>query len=385
MSEHQPIVKLPDMTLSHYRYLLALSWYPNKEQIAKSLHTGIMENKMVKFYLEVCEQFKWEVNHKWVEEISKENEAKLKELEDKIEDAVKNLGETEVRECHLAKSEFLLRTGDKAGAETSYRITADKTVGSGQRLDIIFTLIRIGFFYNDKDLIKRNIQKAKSMIEQGGDWDRRNRLKVYEAYYLLSIRSFKTSADLFLDTLATFSSEELFSYDKNVFYTVITSIVSLDRVSLKEKVVDSPDVSTVIKNIPHLNDFLRSFYNSDYALFFSSLAHITDAMKEEEFCHEHVYYFAREMRVRAYKQYLQSYRSVQLKSMAHAFGVSSEFIDRELSRFISIGKLDCKIDAVGGIIETIRPDTKNAHYHNTIKQGDLLLNRIQKLSRVIHL
>jgi len=373
------------MTLSHSRYLLALSWYPNKEQIAKNLHAGIMENKMAKFYLEVCEQFKWKVNQKWVEETTKENEAKLKELEDKIEDAVKNLGETEVRECHLAKSEFLLRTGDKVGAESSYRITADKTVGSGQRLDIIFTLIRIGFFYNDKDLIKRNIQKAKSMIEQGGDWDRRNRLKVYEAYYLLSIRSFKTAADLFLDTLATFSSEELFSYEKNVFYTVMTSIVSLDRVSLKEKVVDSPDVSTVIKNIPHLNDFLRSFYNSDYALFFSSLAHITDAMKEEEFCVEHVYYFAREMRVRAYKQYLQSYRSVQLKSMAHAFGVSSEFIDRELSRFISIGKLDCKIDAVGGIIETIRPDTKNAHYHNTIKQGDLLLNRIQKLSRVIHL
>jgi len=108
-------------------------------------------------------------------------------------------------------------------------------------------------------------------------------------------------------------------------------------------------------------------------------------MKEEQYCHEHVFYFAREMRVRAYKQYLQSYRSVQLKSVATAFGVTVEFIDRELSRFISIGRLDCKIDAVGGIVETIRPDTKNASYHNTIKQGDLLLNRIQKLSRVIHL
>jgi len=383
--EHQPIVRLPDMTLSQYRFLLTLPWYPNKDKIAEKLLNGIKEHKMVKFYLEVCEQFKLDVNQQWVDDTTKENGAKLKELEDKTEDAIKNLGETEVRECHLAKSEFLISTGDKAGAETSYRITADKTVGSGQRLDIIFTLIRIGFFYNDKDLIKRNIQKAKSMIEQGGDWDRRNRLKVYEAYYLLSIRQFKNAAELFLDTLATFSSEELFSYEKNVFYTVITSIVSLDRVSLKEKVVDSPDVNTVIKTIPHLNEFLRSFYNSDYALFFSSLAHITDAMKEEEYCHEHVYYFAREMRVRAYKQYLQSYRSVQLKSMAQAFGVSSEFIDRELSRFISIGKLDCKIDAVGGIIETIRPDTKNAHYHNTIKQGDLLLNRIQKLSRVIHL
>jgi len=71
--------------------------------------------------------------------------------------------------------------------------------------------------------------------------------------------------------------------------------------------------------------------------------------------------------------------------MAYAFGVTVNYIDKELSRFIALGRLDCKIDAVGGIVETVRPDTKNAHYLSTIKQGDLLLNRIQKLSRVIHL
>lgn len=32
----------------------------------------------------------------------------------------------------------------------------------------------------DHDLIKRNIAKAHDLIEEGGDWDRRNRLKVYK-------------------------------------------------------------------------------------------------------------------------------------------------------------------------------------------------------------
>eukprot|EP01126_Amoeba_proteus_P051354 TRINITY_DN6127_c0_g2_i1.p1 TRINITY_DN6127_c0_g2~~TRINITY_DN6127_c0_g2_i1.p1 ORF type:complete len:135 (-),score=11.19 TRINITY_DN6127_c0_g2_i1:462-866(-) len=117
----------------------------------------------------------------------------------------------------------------------------------------------------------------------------------------------------------------------------------------------------------------------------NQIAAITDQLKEDLALHEHVKYFAREMRVRSYQQYLESYRSVQLKSMANAFGVTEEYIDGELSRFISLERLNCRIDAVGGVIETIRPDTKNAQYHNTIKQGDLLLNRIQKLSRVIHL
>ena len=38
---------------------------------------------------------------------------------------------------------------------------------------------------------------------------------------------------------------------------------------------------------------------------------------------------------------------------------------------------------MAGIVETNRPDAKNALYQDSIKKGDLLLNRIQKLSRII--
>jgi 26S proteasome regulatory subunit N7 len=39
---------------------------------------------------------------------------------------------------------------------------------------------------------------------------------------------------------------------------------------------------------------------------------------------------------------------------------------------------------VAGVVETNRPDAKNALYQDAIKQGDQLLNRVQKLSRVIN-
>jgi 26S proteasome regulatory subunit N7 len=69
--------------------------------------------------------------------------------------------------------------------------------------------------------------------------------------------------------------------------------------------------------------------------------------------------------------------------MARAFGVSVGFLDRELSRFIAAGRLNAKIDKVAGVIETTRPDTKDAQYAAVIKQGDVLLNRVQKLSRMV--
>lgn len=42
--------------------------------------------------------------------------------------------------------------------------------------------------------------------------------------------------------------------------------------------------------------------------------------------------------------------------MAKAFGVSVDFIDRELSGFIASRSLNCRIDKVSGIIETQRFD-----------------------------
>ena len=72
-----------------------------------------------------------------------------------------------------------------------------------------------------------------------------------------------------------------------------------------------------------------------------------------------------------------------LSSMAASFGISVTLLDAELSRFVAAGRINAKIDKVGDVVETSRPDRKNAQYQEIIKKGDLLLNQIQKLVRVI--
>lgn len=54
------------------------------------------------------------------------------------------------------------------------------------------------------------------------------------------------------------------------------------------------------------------------------------------------------------RQFLESYKSVTLDSMARAFGVSSEFIDEELANFIVRGQVAARIDRVAGVVQTTR-------------------------------
>ena len=75
-----------------------------------------------------------------------------------------------------------------------------------------------------------------SLIDSGGDWDRRNRLKVYRAVHHLSIRDFKEAAELLIDALSTFTATELMDYDEFVALTVLAAGVGCDRKGIKSKV-----------------------------------------------------------------------------------------------------------------------------------------------------
>jgi 26S proteasome regulatory subunit N7 len=61
------------------------------------------------------------------------------------------------------------------------------------------------------------------LIEKGGDWDRRNRLKVYSAIHFLGIRKFKEAADLLLESLSTFTATEV-GCDRKGIKTRVCSI-----------------------------------------------------------------------------------------------------------------------------------------------------------------
>ncbi|RHZ81159.1 hypothetical protein Glove_123g34 [Diversispora epigaea] len=380
------IPKLPNLDLAHYRFILNNSKTLEYHEEAKiKLLSVIEENNMAPFYQLITDEVKIPLDKALLAKYQEINKKELQELDEKLQDAEKNLGETEISDALLAKAEYFSKIGDKEKALAAYRVALDKTAGLGSRIDIIFSFVRIGFFFNDNDIISRMIERAKSLIEEGGDWDRRNRLKVYEGIYRLSIRDFKTAANLFLDTLSTFMSTELMDYKDFVKYAVLAGAISLNRVDLKKKVIDAPEVLEVLHEIPHLGEFINSLYNCAYSKFFEALADVErNHLRTSRYLFSHLRYYVREMRIIAYAQLLESYRSLTMESMANAFGVSEEFIDNDLSKFIAAGRLNCVIDKVNGIVETNRPDAKNAQYQQTIKQGDILLNRIQKLSRVIN-
>ena len=233
--------------------------------------------------------------------------------------------------------------------------------------------------------VKEDIEKCKELVADGGDWEKKNKLKVYEGVYNLMIRKYKEASDLFLDSVATFTCEDFIDFRVFIFYTVVSSLVSQDRASLRTKVVHNPEILSVVREIGHLKGFMEGFFKCEYAEFFKCFVETAEKLRKDKFFSltKNYQFYVKEMRLAAYKQFLESYKSVTIQSMADSFGVSSEFIDKELSHFISIGKISCVIDKVEGVVESNRGDKRIELYNKMLKQGDHLLNRMQKLGRAL--
>ena len=266
----------------------------------------------------------------------------------------------------------------------------DKTGILGTKIDIVLAMIRIGLFFGDKMLTKKSIERATTLVDSGGDWDRRNRLKAYQGLHLLTIRMHSQAAPLLLDSLSTFTSYELCSYSSLVVYAVLAGSVALKRVDFKSKVVDAPEIKAILgdaeehmsvltgaisagpgaadqemvdgsaieaKTTPStttavnlttfgrdgvqeqeaepkidfkpLANLVNSLYRRNYQLFFTSLGQVEEQfLSQDRYMYEHRWWYVREMRLRAYQQLLQSYRVVALESMASDFGVSVDFLDK---------------------------------------------------------
>lgn len=357
---------------------------PNRDRIRSELLATVREKGMLPYYEKyLCPRPAGPPDEALKAELKKQNAEEEAKLDERIKDAKENLGDIEIRDALLAKADFFNRIGNKDQAIKGYEEAYEKTVGVGGKLDNILTVIRIAFFFEDTALMKKHIDRAKVELGKGGDWERRNKLKVYEGIYLMISRSWKEAAKLFLNVMPTFTATELVEFKDFVFYAVIVGVVSMDRPTVRNQLVTSPEVLSVIKETPELQTFLESYFYCRYKSFMQSFVKVIDLIRADRYLMRHVKYFMRSMRLNAYRQFLASYRSVKLEAMANDFGISASFIDTELSSFISSGKLTCKIDKVAGVVESNEADARSQVYVEIIKQGDLLLNKMQKLSGAI--
>ncbi|GFE54506.1 26S proteasome regulatory complex [Babesia ovis] len=376
---------LPNFEIDRLRHLLTLPEDAGVDttKVKEQLLDHIVKNDMYPYLERMREQLPIMADVNPMDHLREANVKALAELDEKIDFAEKNFGSSEVKDAVLEKANYYLKIGDFRNAVSQYESALSQTVGVNSKLEIVLCLLRVAFFFNDIPLLMKYMEKAKKDIENRGDWEMRNRLHIYEALQLIICRKFKAAAELLLSSLSTFTATELITLEEMVFYTVVLSLITMDRPTLRSKVLESPEVAQVANEGSLLQQLIHDFYHCNYKNYMTNLVRTHELILKDRYMARHCKYLLRQARLPAYRQFLRPYKSVTIENMAHAFQLPTDFLEQELVSYISGMRLDCKIDLVNGIIENSIMDERNTNYIEIVKEGDLLLNRIQKLSRIV--
>ena len=156
---------------------------------------------------------------------------KIEELEKKMEEDVDGLEEIDKASYIFEIGKIYKEQKMMPEAIEKFKETISKTQSFNTKVDAIFEICHIGLLEKNLDLLKEYLQTIKDLLKTGGDWEKKNRLKVYEGLYLILTKNFKDAGKNFLDALMTFTSYELFDFKTFVFYTAVINIMNTPNFS----------------------------------------------------------------------------------------------------------------------------------------------------------
>ena len=183
------------------------------------------------------------------------HKTKLEELEKAVEDAGENAGDMEVLDARVAVARYCAQCLNPTAALEAYQKVMDlPKLSTGKKMDALMESARLAFFYKLQGTTESPdhfIELAEKMSEKGGgDWDRRNRLKVYRALAKLWHRDTVGASPLLLEGMATFSCNELCSYSDFLVYAMLGNLLHLPRPQVHEKILEGPEILAVQLEIP---------------------------------------------------------------------------------------------------------------------------------------
>ncbi len=231
----------------------------------------------------------------------------------------------------------------------------------------------------DFEQFRKHIDSAETILNKGLDYERKNKLKVYQAVDAMTRRDFAKATDLFINQLETFNGAKLCSFDQMVRYCCICGVYSLAREDLK-RLVASPEIIAVTDERDTMaGQFMNTLYECEYARFVTQLEYFAEWMRHDPYLSRHATHYLHSVRQKAMRQFLVSYDNVNVSRMAGVFGVPDDVMERTISKYIAKGGIEARVDGLRGVVATRFRDERAKTYQEMLRAGDDIAEHLNKV------
>lgn len=305
---------------------------------------------------------------------------RLLKADEKIDNVTKSDGDLEIRDALIEKAEIYFEVHDFENYRQCILKALEKTVGNSKKLE--FYLLIVNTYYKERNFQKfaENLMICNGLTDESLDWEKKNKLAIYDGIFCILKRDIVSAANILLGCINTFNSPEIMTFKELVSYSVVLGLLALHRKDVREKIIQNSEIISVLNENALLKRFTQTIFESNYKQFFEVLIDLnSEVLMKDILLSKHRPFLLKRARIVIFSLFLESYKTIRLNKMAASFGISVEFLDKELADLISQKYLNCKIDKVNLIVESIVVDKRSDVYKEVEKRGDELVERLHKL------
>ena len=170
---------IPNQRLSEKQFLLTTKIdSEQRDKIVQEIVEVIKTDNLGPYYeyltTELPELFP--LDSDLLEKLTAINEKELTILKLKVKEAEgEEETELDIVSTTIKLAEYYTTIIDRENSIEVYKKALELPQSTGSKIDILLTLTRIEFFFNDYQAVSKYLDQTKSLIDKGGDWERRNR------------------------------------------------------------------------------------------------------------------------------------------------------------------------------------------------------------------
>jgi COP9 signalosome complex subunit 1 len=343
-------------------------------EVGRYLINKLKSENRVSFYNELIPSISKKTGFEALPVLSSEElarwELQVKDIADNKEFKIsqsKNAGLKDSYRVHLIElADFYLKTGDLVNAMKVLQRAKDVTVTADHQFELFSLMSLVSLYKKNISFAQNNAQKIIHLT--GIPASQIVTSKIIMGLCNMQSNTFKTATEYFLG-LEGENNVELASNTDLAVYLVLCALASMDRSSIKTELMQSKSFLVFSEDESLLLDLVDSYLNCKFSKVMQNIEHLRSRYFPDYFIGKTLSVLCDEIKNKCLIQYLKAFKTVQISDLCLNFEMSENFIKERLSKLITEGKVDARIDAHEKVVRSRQIDQKNKLHKSVLNSA----------------
>lgn len=317
----------------------------------------------------------------WVAKVDQVAMKELEKLRNELEENKQQSNKEVIRTGHNDLGDFFHMRGKLEQARGDYIKTRDYCMHAQHTVQMCMKVIRViveaGDFAhvesyymtaeNTPDVEKMSTDLAKMRAAAG------LALLVRSRYSEAAARFLTTNTDASEEKMTQMQREfgDVMSLEDVATYGGLCALATLDRASLKKRVIDAVSFRNLLELVPDIREIIYDFYSTRYTRCLETLERVRGDLMLDLYLGRdgHVDRLYRMIRQKALVQYVSPFLSADLVRMQAVFKTGAVQLEQELLALIESGAIQARIDTQKRALYSKQTNMRLAALSKALRDG----------------